>query len=138
MANEPACSTTSRRATCPSSSRTSSVRTRKTGPENTGLLESTSGAGSMRWPFATNGESARQRVPYGEMARNRSSSIGAELGWLALFLVIFIAITYCMLRFVVPLHFNDRIAVILSAIVSGVIWVAVRAWYVRRAGNAPP
>ncbi len=87
-------------------------------------------------PFATNGESARQRVAYADMARNRSSSIGAELGWLVLFLVIFVAITYCMLRFIVPLHFNDRIAVILAAIVSGVIWVVIRAWYVSRAGSA--
>lgn len=50
----------------------------------------------------------------------------------------FAAITYVMLRFVVPLHFNDRIAVVISAIVSGVIWVAIRAWYARRADATGP
>jgi hypothetical protein len=71
------------------------------------------------------------------VALNRSSSIGAELRWLAIFLVMFAAITYLMLRFVVPLHFNDRIAVLISAIVTGVIWVGIRAWYARRDAARP-
>lgn len=56
------------------------------------------------------------------------SNVRNELGWLLLFVAIFVVITYLLLRFVVPLHFNDRIAVTISAILSGVIWIGLRAW----------
>jgi hypothetical protein len=58
----------------------------------------------------------------------RPSNVRNELGWLLLFVAIFVAITYALLRFVVPLHFNDRVAVIISAILSGVIWIGLRVW----------
>ena len=61
------------------------------------------------------------------------SSIGRELLWLLIWDVIFVAITVLMLRFVVPHHFNDRIAVMISAIVSGVAMIALRAYVSRRA-----
>ncbi len=61
------------------------------------------------------------------------SSIGQELFWLLIFAVIFIIITVLLLKFVVPHHFNDRIAVMISAIVSGVAMIALRAYFSRRA-----
>jgi uncharacterized membrane-anchored protein len=61
------------------------------------------------------------------------SSIGQELLWLLVWAVIFIVITVLMLKFVVPHHFNDRIAVVISAIISGVAMIALRAYVSRRA-----
>jgi uncharacterized membrane-anchored protein len=61
------------------------------------------------------------------------SSIGRELLWLAVWLAIFVSITVLMLRFVVPHHFNDRIAVLISAILSGLAMIALRAYATRRA-----
>lgn len=61
------------------------------------------------------------------------SSIGRELLWLLIWAVIFIAITVLMLKYVVPHHFNDRVAVMISAIVSGVAMIALRAYVSRRA-----
>ncbi|HET6894837.1 MAG TPA: hypothetical protein VFH72_05580 [Candidatus Baltobacteraceae bacterium] len=66
------------------------------------------------------------------MQRSRSS-IGQELFWLLVWLVIFVIITVLLLKFVVPHHFNDRIAVMISAIVSGVAMIALRAYVSRRA-----
>jgi uncharacterized membrane-anchored protein len=65
--------------------------------------------------------------------RGSQSSIGQELLWLAVWAVIFIFITVLLLKFVVPHHFNDRIAVMISAIVSGVAMIALRAYVTRRA-----
>lgn len=61
------------------------------------------------------------------------SSIGQELLWLLIWAVIFAVITWLMLKFVVPHHFNDRIAVMISAIISGVAMIALRAYVTRRA-----
>lgn len=61
------------------------------------------------------------------------SSIGQELLWLLVWAVIFVVITVLLLRFVVPHHFNDRIAVMISAIVSGIVMIALRAYLTRRA-----
>ncbi len=66
------------------------------------------------------------------MQRSRSS-IGQELFWLLLWLVIFIVITVLLLKFVVPHHFNDRIAVMISGIVSGLAMILLRAYVSRRA-----
>ena len=65
--------------------------------------------------------------------RRSQSSIGQELVWLFVWLVIFVAITVLMLKYVVPHHFNDRIAVMISAIVSGLAMIALRAYSTRRA-----
>ncbi len=61
------------------------------------------------------------------------SSIGQELLWLLVWAVIFVIITVLLLKFLVPHHFNDRIAVMISAIVSGVAMIALRAYASRRA-----
>lgn len=55
------------------------------------------------------------------------SSITAEIGWLAFFLVVFAALAYALLRWLVPHHFNDRIAVALAAIFAGLVMIFTRA-----------
>jgi small basic protein len=65
--------------------------------------------------------------------RRSQSSIGQELLWLAIWAVIFAIVTILMLRFVVPHHFNDKIAIMISAIISGVAMIALRAYVSGRA-----
>lgn len=65
--------------------------------------------------------------------RRSQSSVGRELLWLLVWLTIFVVVTYVMLKFVVPHHFNDRVAVMLSAIVAGLAMIALRAYFSRRA-----
>jgi CHASE2 domain-containing sensor protein len=62
-----------------------------------------------------------------------NSSIGQELLWLLAWLLIFVVITWLLLKFVVPHHFNDRVAVVISAIVSSLAWIGLRAYAARRA-----
>jgi hypothetical protein len=61
------------------------------------------------------------------------STIGQELLWLLAWLVIFVVFTVLLLKFLVPHHFNDRIAIVISAIISSVVWIALRAYATRRA-----
>ncbi|HEY5257623.1 MAG TPA: hypothetical protein VIJ12_04515 [Candidatus Baltobacteraceae bacterium] len=62
------------------------------------------------------------------------TSVGGELLWLLAFLAIFFVLTFLVLKFFVAYqHFNDRIAIMLCAIVSGLIWIALRAANARRA-----
>lgn len=61
------------------------------------------------------------------------SSIGRELLWLVLWLAIFVLLTVLMLKFVVPHHFNDRVAVMIAAILSGLAMIGLRAYTTRRA-----
>ncbi|MHB8462816.1 MAG: hypothetical protein ACYDA1_09225 [Vulcanimicrobiaceae bacterium] len=63
------------------------------------------------------------------------STVGSELAWLLLFLVIFFTFTVIMLKFVVPLHFNDRIAITIAAILAGLVFIGVRTWITRRSGG---
>ncbi|HEV7178547.1 MAG TPA: hypothetical protein VGN11_01650 [Candidatus Baltobacteraceae bacterium] len=59
-------------------------------------------------------------------------SLLAEFGWLAFFLVVFALLVYAFNLFVVPHHFNDRIAIVISAIIAGVVMIAARAKYTQR------
>lgn len=63
------------------------------------------------------------------------SSIATEIGWLAFFLVVFAAAAYALLRWLVPHHFNDRIAVLLAAIFAGLVMIFTRA-FMRRTPRA--
>jgi hypothetical protein len=54
-------------------------------------------------------------------------SILAELGWLAYFLVVFAIFVYLMVLFVVPHHFNDKVAITLAGIFAAVVMIATRA-----------
>jgi len=65
--------------------------------------------------------------------RGQKSSVGTELLWLFVWLIIFVIITTAMIKFVVPHHFNDRVAVMLSAIFSGLAMIGLRAYTTRRA-----
>lgn len=60
-------------------------------------------------------------------------SVAGELLWLFIWLVLFVAITTAMIKYVVPHHFNDRVAVMISAIVSGLAMIGLRAYFTRRA-----
>jgi len=66
------------------------------------------------------------------LVSSRSSSVAAEIGWLAYFLTVFVAAVYLFVRTLVPHHFNDKIAIALAALFSGLIMIATRAWITRR------
>jgi cell division protein FtsW (lipid II flippase) len=55
------------------------------------------------------------------------SSILAEVGWLAYFFAIFVLLVYVFNIFVVPHHFNDKIADVLAAGFAAVAMIATRA-----------
>jgi hypothetical protein len=59
------------------------------------------------------------------------SSVLAELGWLALFFAVFVVLVYAFNIFVVPHHFNDKIAITIAAIIAGLVMIALRARNVR-------
>jgi hypothetical protein len=60
------------------------------------------------------------------------STVATEIGWLAFFLVVFVALVYLLVRLLVPHHFNDRIAIVLAAMFAGLIMIATRAWLSKR------
>lgn len=60
------------------------------------------------------------------------SPIAVEIGWLAFFLVVFVAAVYLFVRTLVPHHFNDKIAIVLAAMFAGLIMIFARAWLTKR------
>ncbi len=60
------------------------------------------------------------------------SSVLVELGWLAYFFVLFVVLVYVFNIFVVPHHFNDKVAAVLAGIIAAVAMIFTRAWYSRR------
>jgi hypothetical protein len=60
------------------------------------------------------------------------SSIATEIGWLAFFLVVFVAAVYLFVRSLVPHHFNDKIAIVLAAMFAGLVMIFARAWLTKR------
>lgn len=65
--------------------------------------------------------------------RQPRSSILVEIGWLAYFLAVFVIAVYAMVLFVVPHHFNDKIAITLAGCFAAVVMIATRAWITARA-----
>jgi hypothetical protein len=61
------------------------------------------------------------------------SSVWIEIAWLGFFLIVFVASVYLFVRTLVPHHFNDKVAIMLAAIFSGLILIAARAWLASRA-----
>jgi hypothetical protein len=61
--------------------------------------------------------------------RRRPSTVGQEIFWFLLWLAVFVAIALAMLRYVVPHHFNDRIAILIAALLAGLIIIGLRGWY---------
>jgi len=60
--------------------------------------------------------------------RKTRSSVLGEIGWLAYFLAVFVVAVYALVRLLVPHHFNDKVAIMLAAIFSGLVMIATRAW----------
>lgn len=60
--------------------------------------------------------------------RQGRSSVLAELGWLAYFLAVFVLLVYAAVIYVVPHHFNDKIAITFAGIIAGIVMIATRAW----------
>lgn len=82
--------------------------------------------------MAWRNERITPRNQSGLLVSSRSSSVAAEIGWLAYFLTVFVAAVYLLVRTLVPHHFNDKIAIALAALFSGLIMIATRAWMTRR------
>jgi hypothetical protein len=61
------------------------------------------------------------------------SPVWIEIAWLGFFLIVFVASVYLFVRTLVPHHFNDKVAIMLAAIFSGLILIASRAWVASRA-----
>jgi len=59
----------------------------------------------------------------------------AEIGWLAFFIAVFVALVYLLVGLLVPHHFNDKIAIALAALFAGLIMIGTRAWFTTRARN---
>jgi len=76
--------------------------------------------------------SVRQRSYSGVQQR---SSIATEIGWLAYFFIIFVIAVYLLNLFLVPHHFNDKIADTLAAIVAALVMIGTRAAYAKRSGS---
>jgi hypothetical protein len=60
------------------------------------------------------------------------TSVLTEIGWLAYFFAIFVATVYAMVIFVVPHHFNDKVAITLAGIFAGLVMIGTRAWWRKR------
>jgi hypothetical protein len=89
----------------------------------------------------------RQFFHIGEPWRNRRApprtssavprtSILTEILWLAYFFAIFVGVVYLMVLFVVPHHFNDKIAIALAGLVAGLAMIVTRAWWRKRSMSA--
>jgi hypothetical protein len=73
-----------------------------------------------------------RRASYWSVVSAPRSSIGVELAWLAYFIAVFVIAVYLMVGLVVPHHFNDKIAIMIAAIVAGLIMIGTRAWWTAR------
>jgi hypothetical protein len=72
----------------------------------------------------------------GRRVKPPRSSILMEFAWLAYFLAVFAISVYAMVLFVVPHHFNDKIAIALAGIFAALVMIATRAAFARRS-SAP-
>lgn len=57
----------------------------------------------------------------------KKSSILEEIAWLGLFFAVFVVAVYALNIYLVPHHFNDKIAIVLAGIIAGLTMIAVRA-----------
>jgi hypothetical protein len=65
------------------------------------------------------------------------SPILVELGWLAYFLAVLAIAVYAVVIFLVPHHFNDKIAVTLAGIFAALVMIATRAKFGARRPPRP-
>jgi hypothetical protein len=73
----------------------------------------------------------RSRLHKTLLVRQRSPLL-AEFAWLVYFLAIFAILVYLFNIFVVPHHFNDKVAAVLSGMLAALTMIATRAVYARR------
>jgi hypothetical protein len=59
--------------------------------------------------------------------QQRRSSLLAEFGWLAYFIAVFAIFMYLFNIFVVPHHFNDKVADVLAGVVAALAYTITRA-----------
>jgi hypothetical protein len=57
------------------------------------------------------------------------SSISAEIAWLGFFLAVFVALVYLLERLLVPHHFNAIVAIMLAAILAGLVLIGARVTF---------
>ena len=62
-----------------------------------------------------------------------NSSIGAEIAWLLGFLVVFAVALLLLNIYLVPHHFNDKVADTAAGVIAAVAYVAARRWAMLRA-----
>ena len=61
-----------------------------------------------------------------------NSSIGTEIAWLLGFLVIFAIALLLLNIYLVPHHFNDKVADTAAGVIAAVAYVGARRWAMRR------
>lgn len=55
------------------------------------------------------------------------SSLLIEFGWLAFFIALFVVLVYALNLWLVPHHFNDKVADVLAGLIAGLIFIFARA-----------
>lgn len=60
------------------------------------------------------------------------SPILVEIAWLAYFLAIFVILIYVFNLYVVPHHFNDKVAAAMAGVLAALAMIFTRAAYTRR------
>jgi hypothetical protein len=58
----------------------------------------------------------------------KGSPLLAEIGWLGYFFAVFVIAVYVLALFVVPHHFNDKVAIMLAAMFAALAMIGTRAW----------
>src|SRR5579864_5371444 len=130
IAIEPGWTTRSTSFRFPSCS-TVSIRTRKTRPEYISLVPMTLGAfGIVLTCIPIDGERGARLVLRANV--RRQTSIGQELIWLLIFFAILAAVASIALRLAAAQHFDDRIAVTIAGLFSGLLIIALRARFIGR------
>jgi hypothetical protein len=66
------------------------------------------------------------RASYPSAVPQMQSSISKEIAWLGFFLAVFVALVYLFERALVPHHFNATIAIVLAAMLAGLVLIGTR------------
>lgn len=62
----------------------------------------------------------------------KRSSVLTEIGWLAYFILVFVVLVYLLNIFVVPHHFNDKVAAVIAGVFAALAMIFTRARVARR------